>query len=429
MVRVSAAWERTAGGWGRTRNEFITVQQTEELLIRARSSPAAAIAVVLVALLLASEVARLTVSFAVEDENPELAFQLAPFAPGALASTAMKNVGEAAAQGGRPSQATLERLHALAAADPLRTEPFLVQGALAERAGAYDQANELLGEARARDPRSTAARYLYADTALRQGKVVEALKELAVLSRLVPGTSVQLVPALAEFARAPGSRGKLAGVLAQNPQLKNPLLLALASDPDNADLIVSLAGPATAKPTLDTRAWQARLLLGLVARGDYQRAYDLWRGFARLPAGAPPLLFNGTFKDMGAPEPFNWALSASPAGVAEPGPEGLQVLYYGREDTVLATQLLVLPPGEYRFAAPMTGDMPAGALSWTLGCVGAKAPLMDLRLGGPELPAAKFTVPSSGCPAQRLMLNGHLEESPEDSDVRIGPAGIERIGG
>jgi hypothetical protein len=386
------------------------------------------IAAVVFALLLAAEVARLTVSAAVEDENPELALKLAPFAPGALASAAMKEVGEAAARGGNPSKATLERLRAVAAAAPLRTESFLVEGALAERAGAYGRADKLLLEARARDPRSVAARYLYADTALRQGNIVEGLKELAVLSRLLPGTSVQLVPALAEYARAPGSRDKLAGVLAQNPQLKNPLLLSLAADPDNADLVVSLAGPSTASPIPDTRAWQERLLAGLVARADYQRAYDLWRGFALLPSGSQPLLFNGSFKSVGAPPPFNWSFSTSPAGVSEPGPNGMRVLYYGREDTVLATQLLMLPAGTYRFEAPVKGDLVAGALSWTISCVNSKAPLMDLRLGGAAPPAGNFAIPSSGCPAQTLQLNGHVEEMPEDSDVRIGPANLERIG-
>jgi len=379
--------------------------------------------------LLAAEVARLTVSAAVADDNPELALRLVPSGPAALASTAMAGIGEAAAQGADPGEATARQLRSVAVSDPLRTEPFLVEAALAERAGAYDRAKQLLVEARSRDPRSAAARYLYADTAVRQGKVVEGLREMAVLSRLVPGASIQLVPALAQFAHTPGSHDKLAGILAQNPQLRNPLLVALAANPDNADLIVALAGPPSANPSLDTRAWQVRLLLGLVARADYQRAYDLWRHFALLPAGAQPLLFNGSFRDVGAPPPFNWAFSASPAGVAEPGAHRLRVLFYGREDAVLATQLLILPPGSYRFEAPISGDIVAGSLSWTLSCVGAKAPLMDIRLGGSTPPSGTFTVPASGCQAQGLQLNGHLEESPEDSDVRIGPANIERVGG
>jgi hypothetical protein len=379
--------------------------------------------------LLAAEVARLTVSDAVADDDPALALRLAPTAPAALASAAMAGVGEAAAQGGNPGEATFRQLRSVAVSDPLRTEPFLVEGAMAEKAGAYDRAEQLLIEARSRDPRSAAARYLYADTAVRQGRVVEGLREMAVLSRLVPGASIQLVPALEQFAHTPGSHDKLAAILAQNPQLKNPLLVALATDPDNAELIVALAGPPTATPSSDTRAWQTRLLLGLVARGEYQRAYDLWRGFAMLPAGARPLLFNGNFREIGAPPPFNWAFSASPAGVAEPGPHRLRVLYYGRDDTVFATQLLILPPGSYRFEAPMTGDIVAGALSWTVSCVGAKAALMDIRPGGTNGSAGSFAVPAAGCPAQTLQLSGHVEDSPVDSDVRIGPATIERIGG
>lgn len=380
-------------------------------------------------MLLAAEVARLTVASAVADENPERATGLAPSAPAALVSIAMRQVGEAAAKGGNPDETTFLQLRAVAASDPLRTEPFLVEAAMAERAGEYDRAKQLLLQARSRDPRSPATRYLYADTAVRQGSVLEGLQEMAVLSRLVPAASVQLVPALAQFAQTPGSHAKLAAILAQNPQLKYPLLAALATNPDNADLILTLAGPPAAKPDNDTLAWEARLLRGMIARGDYQRAYDLWRHFALLPAGAQPLLFNGDFRDVAAPEPFNWNYSGSSAGVAEPDSGSLSVLYYGRDDAVLAGQMLLLPPGSYRFESPISGKIVAGALSWTIACVGAKTSLMDLSLGGASAQSGTFSVPAEGCPAQRLVLNGHQEDSPEDSNVRIGPASIERIGG
>jgi hypothetical protein len=376
--------------------------------------------------LFAAEVARLTVAFAIADDNPELALRLAPSAPGPLASTAMKAVGRAAAQAGNPDETTFLQLRAVAASDPLRIEPFLVEAAMAERAGAYDRASLLLAAAKTRDPRSAAARYLYADTAMRRGRVVDSLKEMAVLSRLVPAASVPLVPSLAQYAQSPGSHSELAAILAQNPQLKDPLLTALATDPDNAGLIVALAGPPVATPDNDTRTWQARLLRGMIGRGDYQRAYDLWRHFAMLPAGARPLLFNGTFRDIGAPEPFNWDYSSSAAGIAEPGSEMLSVLYYGREDAELAGQLLILPPGTYRFNSPISGKIVTGALSWTVVCTGGKDLLMNLPLASSSR-SATFTVPPEGCPTQRLQLIGHQQDSPEDSDVKIGPASIERI--
>jgi hypothetical protein len=53
---------------------------------------------------------------------------------------------------------------------------------------------------------------------------------------------------------------------------------------------------------------------------------------------------------------------------------------------------------------------------------------MELRLS-PSTTAAEFTVPSTGCPAQQLQLDGISLESPQDTNVRIGPAKIDRIGG
>lgn len=377
-------------------------------------------------MLLAAEVARLTVSFAVADDNPALAIRLAPAAPSALASTAMAQVGAAAARGTNPDDSTFRQLRMVATSDPLRTEPFLVEAALAERGGAYGRAKQLLVQARSRDPRSAAARYLYADTSVRQGQVVDGLKEMAVLTRLVPGAAIQLVPALAQYARAPGSHEKLAGILVQNPQLKNPLLIALATNPENADLIISLAGTVKA-PGLDTREWQTRLLQGMIAKNSYQRAYDFWRRFALLPRGEPPLLFNGSFRDLVAPPPFNWTLSSSSAGVAEPEKGRLRILYYGRQDANLATQLLMLRPGRYRFVAPFVGDVQAGALSWSINCVGETLPFVDFQLGAPSS-RVEFTVPSTNCVAQTLSLDGHQQDSPQQSDIQIGPVSIERIG-
>lgn len=339
----------------------------------------------------------------------------------------MQEVGEAAAEGGSPGEATFLRLRAVATSNPLRTEPFLVEGALAERAGDYDRANKLLAEARARDPRSAAARYLYADTAVRQGKVVEALKEMAVLSRLVPGTSVELVPALAQFAQSPGSHEKLASILAQNPQLKTPVLNALSANPQNAELVTALAGPTPNDP--GARAWQSRLLNGLVAQGHYQRAYGLWRRFAQLPReAAVPLLFNGSFRELPAPPPFNWDFNLSDAGIAEPGKGNLRVLFYGRQDATLATQLLLLPPGAYRLQSPIMSRVEPTALSWVLTCAGGKVSLLQLPLNRSGSQQGTFTVPETGCRAQQLQLNGKMEESPQDIDVEIGPLQIERLG-
>jgi hypothetical protein len=250
---------------------------------------------------------------------------------------------------------------------------------------------------------------------------------MAVLSRMMPETSVQLTPALAQFAKSPGAREELTGILAENPHLKKPLLVALAADPDNAGLILDLAGPDGRSTDRQSRSWQFRLLRGLIARGDYERAYELWRRFDGAAGGPRPLLYNGEFKRLPSLPPFNWEFPSSGAGVAEPGNGGLSVLYYGREDSILASQLLLLPRGNYRFQAPVQGRLTPGALAWSVLCLPRRESIMDIvvREGGA---AATLAVPATGCGAQLLQLRGIRQDMPQDSEVQIGPARIERVG-
>jgi hypothetical protein len=368
----------------------------------------------------------MTIASGVAETKPQLAALLAPESPAALVATSMAQIGEAAAKGGNPDSETTAKLGLLGATSPLEPEPFLVEAALAERSGDYGRAERLLRQARWRNPRSTAARYLLADVWLRENKIVEGLGEMATLTRLLPSASVQLVPALAEYARSPGAREKLVTILQPNPQLKRPLLNALAADPDNAELILSLAGPDARSTDKDAQSWKARLLAGFVKRNDFVRAYSLWRAFAGLAPGSSPLLFNGNFSASPAPPPFNWSYNSSSAGVAEPGGGKVRILYYGRDDSSLVSQILLLKPGAYAFVAPVSGTPAPNALAWTLTCIDSNAEIMNVTLSG-DSTAAKFTVPA-GCTAQMLSLNGRSQDMPQDSDIQIGPVTLERTG-
>jgi len=378
-----------------------------------------------VAAALAAEVARVSLGAYYSDIHPSRALRLAPQSPEALIATAMVDVGRAAANSSAPDRLTFDRLRLAAAAAPLEPEPFLVQGALAEREGDLARAESLLIQARWRNPRSNAARYLLADVWLRQNKIVQGLNEMAVLSRLLPEASVQLVPALSQYAHSPGARDKLAGILQQNPQLKRPLLNALAADPANAELVLALAGADSRSADPAANSWKARMLNGFVSRGNYGQAYGLWRNFAGLPGNASPLIFNGEFKSSSAPPPFNWSYSSSSAGFAEPENGRLRVLFYGREQATLASQMLLLAPGAYRFDAPFGGTAIGGALTWTLSCINGAKQLMQFDLS--KAAGGQFEVPAD-CPAQTLTLTGNLLDMPRDSDVQIGPARIQRAG-
>jgi tetratricopeptide (TPR) repeat protein len=376
------------------------------------------------ALAMAVEVARLTASSAVAPADPDLAYSLAPNDPAALRGTGMAQIGEAAARGSNPSSATLERFRTLAHAAPLAAEPFLVQAALAEKAGDLARAERLLLDARWRDPRSAAARYLLADVSLKLGKPEQALAEMAILTRLFPSTADQLVPALSQYARSPGAAGELNAILRDNPKLRGPLLKSLAADPANAELVIALAG--TTRVPGDSGGWQKILIEAFVDRGDFDSAYGLWARLAGVSESPRPLLFNGDFRPSDAPAPFNWTLSSGSGGVAEPENGRLRILFYGRQDRRLAMQLLLLPPGRYRFVSPASGSVESGALEWTLRCQPSRAMILRAAVGAGE--PATFIVPQSGCSAQRLELNGNAQDAPQDTDVAVGPLRLERLG-
>jgi hypothetical protein len=383
---------------------------------------AAITAIGLLAVLLGLEVARLTVASRVAEADPALAARLAPASPGSIASSGMAAIGRAAAEGGDPDQATLEQFDSLARRAPLAPEPFLLQAALAERAGDLRRATLLLNEARLRDPRSKPAVFLLADVAMRQNRVVDALTNIAILARLVPGGSMQLIPSLAQFARTPGAEQQLSAILKDNPKLKRPLLISLANDPANAALVINLAGADAKSTDVESISWKARVVSGLVAQGDYARAYAIWRNFAGLQPNQAPLLYNGEFKRTPAPPPFDWTYAAGSGGLAEPDSGRLHVLYYGRENVTLAQQLLLLPPGTYELRSPVSDPNAGTALSWVVTCIKPGTELLDSPIGGASL---KVSVPDN-CPAQTLTLVGRPSDAPQDVDAQIGPVSLVR---
>lgn len=388
----------------------------------------------LVAGLIGLAFAALLLRLAIVRSAPESTWarQLWPEHPSVLTETAMREVGLAAAAGTTPTTATMEDVHQLARSAPLAADPYLVEGALADKQGALNRAEKLYLEARQLEPRSVAAHYLLTDLYLRTGRSADGIRELAELTRLLPASSVQIVPALAQFARSPGAADQLRQIFRSNPQLEQPVLAALAGDPANADLILSVASPSASNPGQGPPAWEGQLLDSMIAQGSYSQAYSVWTRLAGVRNGAAGLLFNPAFRRSDAPPPFNWAFLSAPTGVAEPENGSLRILFYGRDNTTLASQILLLPPGHYRLIVPVTVTSGStGALAWSVICLKSKAPLLRLPLSGnatTQTFAGDFEIPAQDCDAQRIELDGTIEDSPETTDLRIGPLALQRTG-
>jgi hypothetical protein len=357
--------------------------------------------------------------------NPPAAFGIAPDHPTAATEMALLEI---AVRNGRIAPADRDRaLHALDRA-ALADEPFLVAGLAAAADGQAARSEALLAEARRRNPRERMARLLLLNRYLSTGRSPEAGTELAVILRLVPDASAALVPQMAQLASDPKTGQGLAALLGRNPQLRDTVLTRLAAAGADPDLVLTLAARSgSGRNPAAPPDWQHFLLDGLIAKGQVARARQVW--LASLAGrGAPPAVgvYDGAFRGAPGAAPFNWDLVSNGEGAAERvSPPALQVSYYGRNNAMLARQLLLLGPGGYRlqFRADGAAKGEGSRLQWTLACTGAPAPLVQVPLkdivSAPRTIVATFEVPASGCAAQWLRLEGVAGDVAAEQDVHV----------
>ncbi|MDQ3078833.1 MAG: hypothetical protein M3R03_02405, partial [Pseudomonadota bacterium] len=254
----------------------------------------------------------------------------------------------------------------------------------------------------------------------------EGLRHASVLSRLVPHGGSALVPAIAQYAKAPDGVSTLRRIFAGNRELGDAVLAELARDAANFDLILTLAGNGMSQADgAGAPVWQALLLRSLVEKGEFARARDFWVRISKL-GSAPAGIFNPNFVKLAAPAPFNWTFGSGEAGFAEPAAGGgLQIMYYGRADAEFASQTLLLSPGSYELAMRVmrTSDGDGGSgLAWTVSCGPGKKALLKLPIGDAENVvrpiAARYTVPA-GCSPQTIRLTGTTREYAPSEQVTV----------
>ena len=378
---------------------------------RGDTKPLRMAAILIVAALASFQVVR-AAAVADRDARPGLAAALWPAHPAVLTDRALLVIAAAAARRQPVPPETRDDLLRIAARAPLSPDPFLIEGAIAETEGRSEAAERLLLAARNRDPRSRATRYLLAERFFRTGRVTDALIEMQALASIQQGSGKSLGPALAAYARTPGAVPQLKAFLRKYPRVEAAVLSALAADAANVDLILALANVDEPDPD-----WRGPLIVSLARSGQYARAHALW---VRLTGGrATDGLFNASFQKLAPPPPFNWAFPETREGMAEPdGQGGLQILYYGRADALLARQLLLLRPGRYRLTMTIDGTRgEAGSVGWLIRCASEKQSLARLPLRDGEA-AVTFVIPA-GCDAQWLELHGAAGDLPATSELTI----------
>lgn len=381
------------------------------------------IAAAVLALLLGVQVVRNAAVTALVATDPVAATRAWAGHPEAQLGLAMTDIA-ADARAGKPVDASVFQAVGLAASKaPLAVEPFLVRGVQAQLAGDKSLAQQAFEAAEHRDPRSLPARYFLADQYLRGGQVARGLAEFAALARLAPNGIGGASPYVAAYARDPSRWPQMRALFRANPDLQEASLEALATDAANAPAILALADSAHRNAH---SPWLQPLLAALVAKGQFAEAKRIWASVAGVGSRSGQLLFDAGFSDATSPPPFNWALTSSAVGLAERQPGGrLHVIYYGQDDGVLASQLLVLPPGRYRLAMTVSGGAAGGGpMRWTLTCANAPAPFTSAGLDALARGAWTFDVPA-GCGAQRLDLVGTSADIPQQVDLTLSGLSLE----
>lgn len=375
------------------------------------------LAVAVLALLLAVQVVRNAAVDALSPLHPAAAAKFWAGHPKVEISSGLAEIGRAARERRDIPGSTFAMIDDAAAKSPLAPEPFLVRGVQARTAGDTDAARRAFAAAQWRDPRSMPAAYFLADYYFRAGDAVHGLSQTALLARLSPQGTDAVAPFVAAYARDRANWPQLRALFRSQEGLEDGVLIALAHDASNADAILALADADHRKPD---SSWLKPLLSSLVASGDYARAHAIWSSVGQARPGGG-VLYDAGFSEPEAPPPFNWSFSTANVGLAERQPDGrLHVIFYGNQDGVLASQLLLLPAGTYRLQMQVVGaPVHAEALRWSIRCDKASEPFASVAIAEAASRGWTFKVLAS-CSAQWIELSGRSGDVAQQSDVTIG---------
>lgn len=380
------------------------------------------ISAAIVALLLGAVVVRNTIVTLLSEGQPAAATRAWPGHPAAEIAMAMTDIAKATRSGQPVPQSAFAAMSDAATKEPLAPEPFLVRGVQAELAGDGANAERAFEAAQWRDPRSLPAAYFLADRYFRAGDARRGLREVAALARLAPYGTGTVSPYLAGYASNASTWPELRRLFRANPDLAQPTLAALALNVATVPAVLALADPRDKR-----RQWLPPLLNTLIGAGQYAKARAIWASASGAPKSGE-LLHDSAFQDRTASPPFNWLLTSSAVGIAERQLGGrLHVVFYGQQDGILASQLLLLEPGEYRLSLQLLGESArARSLSWSVWCDKAAEPLSSVALDMTVVQGWRFSVPA-GCTAQWLKLSGSSSDMDQQSDLTIAGLKLEKV--
>ena len=291
--------------------------------------------------------------------------------------------------------------------DPLDPAPFIANGLIAKGQGDEARALASFEAARRRDPRLYLPRFALMREHLLGGRYPAAVDEIISAVNLRADQSTTLFSALLMIQNTPNGRPMVLSAVDRFPQTRRRMAVFVSSLKGQDTLLDALLERDI---DADTRA---AVISNVAQRGDYTKAYALWRG--RAGSGSSNV-FDSGLDGLSAPQPFGWKIGSDSnltAAFARDGSDDahLSVNVFGIVTANIVQQTLLLPAGSYRLVAKgqrvSTQDGDPSRFHWDLSCLGTAQPIasvaMDVQTHDPQTRSAAVEIPA-GCTAQSLSL-------------------------
>ncbi|MGE5720863.1 MAG: hypothetical protein ACM3YM_00250 [Sphingomonadales bacterium] len=385
---------------------------------------------VLISLLLAIAVMHQGIANRLARSRPALASQFAPH-NARIAMDAARKAVEAGASATAPEVRKL--VDAALLRDATLTSAIEMRALRAEADGDMRKEAALFALSSAISRRSLPTRLWLMQHHVDRGDVAGALDESDIALRTSSAAPEVLFPVLARAASDPALAGPIAHVLDRPTEWRAMFLHYAITEAGAASAMADVVLHMHDRAMIAAGRIDQMLIGRLVAEGKFASARAVHDAF-HPAAKTASLVRDPDFSDPAQLFPFGWNLvETGRAGVTRSQSEGRSVLSYqavtlgGGE---VASQLLMLPEGGYRFlakAADAANDHES-APYWTITCAeegGAQIALFDQPTRRGALAAADFSVPP-GCAAQWLALSLRPSELTEGQSGTIASVSIVR---
>lgn len=344
--------------------------------------------------------------------NPALAARIAPYD----ARLSAKAAQTAIEQGAAVNNPGVERL----AATALRrdaTIPAAIEIRALEAAAAGDHEREalLFALSDAISRRSLGTRLWRIQQSVNRGDVSGALEEFDIALRTSSEAPKVLFPVLAQATLDPTLAEPLAKILDRPEDWRVMFLHYAIADAHVGRGVSDVVLKMRDRQAITDAELDQTLIGELVSQGEFVRAREVHEAFHSAHSG--DLVADSDFSHPAMGYPFGWTLVQKGELRAERSTvDGRPALAYqslpGASGQV-ASQLLTLPPGDYRLTVgTASADSDGGSLPyWTLTCgdgANGQIALLDQPAAAGATAGANFTVPAV-CTGQWLAL--HLRPS------------------